>query len=124
MNEHEHQKALFKWVKFAACKMPELDLLYAIPNGGARHIRVAAKLKAEGVSRGVPDICLPVARGGFHGLYIELKKPKCSKSPAGRVTKEQAQWIEDLTKQGYLAQVCVGWEAAKQAIEGYLGDNQ
>jgi len=119
MSEHLEQVALFNWAKLSSKKFPELALMYSIPNGSHRHIAVARKLKAEGVKRGVPDICLPVARGGYHGLYIELKKPKGT-TRAGKPTKEQVQWLSDLGEQGYLAVLCVGWEAARKTIDGYL----
>mgnify|MGYP004433785991 CR=1 FL=1 len=38
-----------------------------------RDARTAANLKRQGVKAGVPDLHLPVARGGYNGLYIELK---------------------------------------------------
>lgn len=109
--EHDEQCALFAW---AAWK-PELHLMHAIPNGGKRDIRTAAKLKAEGVKPGVPDIFLPVAKGGFHGLYIELKRRK-----GGTLSKAQEAWIRALMAQGYLCAVCHGWEAARAEIERYM----
>lgn len=111
--EHWEQVQLFKW----ASARPELSLMYAVPNGGHRDIRVAAKLKAEGVKPGVPDICLPVARGGFHGLYIELKRRK-----GGRVSPEQMLWIEALMREGYACAVCLGWQEARRTIEEYMED--
>jgi len=92
-----------------------LDLLYHVPNGGSRRKSEAGRFKAEGVKAGVPDICLPVARNGLHGLYIELKRKK-----GGRTSKEQEQWIRWLDGQGYLAVVCKGWEEAANLIERYL----
>lgn len=118
MSEHQHQSALFRWAEIS--NIPELDLMYAIPNGGHRNKAVAAKLKKEGVKKGVPDIHLPVARGGFHGLYIELKKPKDTKSGAGKATKEQLDWQIKLNAHGYLTVICIGWEKAKETIESYL----
>lgn len=113
--EHWEQTQLFSWAE----DKPELALMYAIPNGGHRDIRVAVKLKEEGVKPGVPDICLPVARGGCHGLYIELKRRKY-----GRVSPDQLKWIEALIHEGYACAVCCGWEAARDVINGYLeGDN-
>lgn len=113
--EHEEQVMLFKWASLRR----DLDVMYAIPNGGHRDIRVAVKLKAEGVKPGVPDICLPVARNGHHGLYIELKRRKY-----GRVSEDQLKWIEALMHEGYDCAVCCGWEAARDVINGYLeGDN-
>src|SRR5262245_9032875 len=104
--EHEEQKALFTWAALAAGKRPELALMFAIPNGGQRHPAVAKKLKAEGVKAGVPDICLPVARGDYNGLYVELKTVN------GRATDTQKQWMADLAKQGYAVQLCYGWVMA------------
>lgn len=112
--EHFEQVALFVWADLNAYRCPELSLLFAIPNGGKRSKAVAGKLKAEGVRAGVPDLCLPVARGQYHGLFIELKAER------GRVTPLQYEWAEALTDQGYLALVCHGWERAKTAIEKYL----
>ena len=76
---------------------------------------LAARLKAAGVKSGVPDICLPVPRAGYHGLYIELKRQK-----GGRISPEQTEWIDALIKQGYCAAVCRGWEAAREEILRYL----
>lgn len=63
----------------------------------------------------MPDICLPVARGAWHGLYIELKRIKGS-----HIQREQVQWIAALEKQGYRARICKGWDEARKAIEEYL----
>lgn len=109
--EHWEQVQLFAWAAYHR----ELDLMYAIPNGGKRDIRVALKLKEEGVKPGVPDICLPLPRGGKHGLYIELKRRK-----HGRVSPEQLEWLDALMRQGYECAVCCGWEAARDVIERYL----
>jgi hypothetical protein len=114
--EHHEQVALFKWAKMREKRIPELALMYAIPNGGKRSKAVAGKLKAEGVKAGVPDICMPVARGKHHGLYIELK------APGGKPSDTQSKWIKDLSDQGYYACVCVGWENAKTVIEAYLNN--
>ena len=114
-SEHVEQVRLFTWAHYARAAHPELSLLYAIPNGGARHPVVAAKLKAEGVAAGVPDICLPVARGGFHALYIELKRQR-GKGPSD----EQCLWLEALNRYGSRAIWCRGWEAAREVIENYL----
>src|SRR5699024_826416 len=74
MTEHDEQVQRIRWAGLARGAYPALRWLHAVPNGGARNIVVARKLKAEGVQRGVPDLCLPVPRGPYHGLYIELKR--------------------------------------------------
>lgn len=115
-HESAEQTALFKWAAYSAGRYPELRLMHAIPNGGSRDPREARNLKAQGVKAGVPDICLPVPRGGYHGLYIELKRRK-----GGRLSEEQAVWIDRLNRLGYRAVVCRGWDAARAEIEAYLG---
>jgi len=113
--ESNEQQTLVAWAKRHEEEWPELRLLYHIPNEGKRSRRTGARLKAEGLKSGVPDICLPVARGGHHGLYIELKRRKDSK-----VTKEQLEWIADLVAQGYVAAVCRGCDEAISLITRYL----
>jgi hypothetical protein len=89
-------------------------MLVAIPNGSKRDAITGARLKAEGVAKGFPDMVLFVARGGFHGLAIELKVQR------GSVGKEQAQWHDDLRLEGYRVEVCYGWESARDIILHYL----
>ena len=108
------QIQLFHWAFLMRQSLPELQLMFHIPNGGARTKIEGARLKKEGVKSGVPDIFLPVARGGYHGLFIELKAGK------NKPSKNQCEWLEDLTICGYSALCCNGFDEAKEAIEGYL----
>lgn len=114
-SEHVEQVNLFEWARLAQAAHPALRLLYAIPNGGMRNKAVAGKLRAEGVKPGVLDLCLPVPRGVFHGLYIEMKRQE-----GGRVSKDQARWIADLRAEGYSAVVCHGWMQAREVLLAYL----
>ncbi len=113
-HEDAEQAALIQWAFFEAGRLPGVDLLYAIPNGGSRDTREAANLKRQGVKAGVPDLFLPVARGGKHGLYIEMKRRE-----GGRVSDLQKEWIQKLTAQGYECHVCFGFDEAVAAIENY-----
>ena len=113
-HEANEQTALFNWAQLSRCKYPELDLLYHIPNGGSRNRLEAANLKRQGVKAGVPDLCLPVARGGFHGLYIEMKAGK------NKTTDKQNSWLAALKAQGYCTAVCYNWLEAKELLENYL----
>lgn len=114
--ESVEQQRLMRWVEFVSKRQhPELKLLYHIPNEGKRSLATGGKLRAEGLKSGVPDLCLPVPRGKYHGLYIELKRIK-----GGRVSDEQRQWISDLQAVGHRAVVCKGWKAAQAEIEWYL----
>jgi hypothetical protein len=112
-SEHEDQVALIQWFDL---QYPALrGRLAACPNGGQRNAIVAAKLKAEGVRAGYPDLNLLTPRHGFAGLFIELKREK-----GGSLQREQADWIDWLNEQGFMAVVCKGFDAAKEAIQSYL----
>ena len=113
--EDAEQRIIFQWAAMETAAHPELGLLYAIPNGGKRAIKTAIALKAQGVKSGVPDMCLLVARGGYHGLYIELKRQKGS-----TVSETQKSWLTALAEQGYKAVVCKGAEEAIGTIKEYL----
>lgn len=112
--EHNHQVAVFQWAWMARQKYPELSMLVAIPNGGARDIRTGASMKREGVKRGFPDMMLCVSRNGYHGLFIELK------ASGGKLKPEQLEWHARLRNQGYAVVVAVGSDNAIRCIENYL----
>lgn len=112
--EHDLQVALFDWAETAVSEFPELEMLFAVPNGGHRHKAVAAKLKAEGVKAGVLDVFLDVARGGYHGLRVELKVG------TNQPTAAQLEWIDRFTRYGYKTAVCRDLDGLKALIVGYL----
>ena len=114
-SEADEQQMLMEWARLAACKWPELRLMHHIPNEGKRSVASGAQLKRMGLRKGVPDICLPVARGGYHGLYIELKR-----RTGGSLRADQREWIEALRQQGYYADVCRGWDEAARTISEYM----
>lgn len=143
-SEHEEQVALFEWAAWHERQYPELALMFAIPNGGQRHIVVAKKLKDEGVKAGVPDIFLPEPRflnsnvldvspssccywgvseleekedGGTYycGLFIEMKVGR------NKLTQNQEDWIEDLIENRYIYAICYGADEAIELLEWYLG---
>lgn len=107
-DEHTEQVWLIQRLALLEGRIPELALVFAIPNFSGRlgkvppiaAVRQAQKLKAEGRKPGVPDLCWPVARGRFHGLYVEMKRIGESPRP------EQLTWHDDLRAQGYPAWSC------------------
>ena len=115
LTEDEEHLLLVRWAELHHGKQPELDLLLHIPNGGKRSKVEAARFKAMGVKPGVPDLLLPVPRGKYHGLFIELKRRS-----GGRVSEHQGAWLCRLAEQGYRVAVCKGWEEARDEIESYL----
>lgn len=113
-DEGDNQEMLFQWVRLQQGRYPELGLLYHVPNGGKRDKLTAVTLKRQGVRAGIPDLVLPVARAGFHSLYIELKVGK------NKTSKDQDRILESLEQQGNYTAICYGWEPARDVILHYL----
>ena len=114
ISETDEQIKIIEWARFMERASPELALLYHVPNGGKRSMSEAARFKREGVKAGVPDLCLPVPRGGYHGLCIELKAVN------GKPSDYQLQWLTMLSQQGYCAKLCYGADEAIRTIDKYL----
>lgn len=113
--EDAEQTALFRWAAYNSRKYPELELMFHIPNGGKRGKAEAARFRAMGVRAGIPDIFLPAARGGSHGLFIEMKRIH-----QGRVSEDQKRMMARLEEAGYMCRVCRGWCEASEVIIKYL----
>jgi hypothetical protein len=120
--EHQHQVALIAWaerIRIPAASDVKAgavvkDYLLAIPNGGKRTPREGVRLKAEGVKPGVSDLMLPLRRGGFGGLWLEMKAPN------EKPTKTQYEWLDKMAKAGYRAEWCDDWRKAADIITNYL----
>lgn len=115
--EAQEQSALFEWADKQQGKYPELRWMHAIKNGGSLKggEREGKRLKEQGVKAGVADVFLPCARGRYHGLYIEMKRVRDSRTSA-----EQIKFKYDMNEQGYLAHICYGWEQAADKILHYF----
>lgn len=113
-NEDREQIAIMDWSLTVRNQYPELKLLYHVANERKCSPQQGQLLKRKGVKRGVPDMFLPVPRGGYCGLYIELK------ADGGRVSKDQAWWLKELEEQGYCTCICLGWQDAAKTLQWYL----
>jgi len=112
LNEHQEQKILVRWYRLQYSQYAKY--LFAVPNGGVRHIGTAIKIKEEGGLAGIPDLFLMIPKGGYHGLLIEMKVK------GGRVSDSQKEFMEAALLMGYQAVVCYGFEQARDAINNYL----
>jgi len=108
--EDQEQLLAVKWL--ARNDIP----FYFIPNGGKRNLLEAIKFKSLGVKAGIPDLCIPVAKQNFHGLYIELKRRK-----GGKVSKSQHYWLQQLVYQGYDCFVAMGADDLIAYVKNYMG---
>lgn len=114
MSEAQEQATVIEWALYNQNRYPELKLLHHIPNGGRRDARTGAMMKRQGVKAGVPDLHLPVSRGKYHSLYIEMKTDK------GRPTETQKEWLDALNAEGNMAVICHSAEEAIAVIKLYL----
>ena len=92
-------------------------LMWGSAAGVRTNIRQAALAKKMGNKKGIPDVSFRVARGGFHGLDIEMKRLYPKK---GSVKPEQRQMIADLNSEGYSAHIAYGADEAFDILQAYL----
>ena len=115
--EFEMQAALFTWARLPTvqAKYRGIDLLEGSMNGVKLSAAQAGKAKAAGMLKGAHDVTLPVARGGFIGLSIELKAGK------NMPTNEQKDYANRLLDEGWkVLFIWDDWTLAKGEIEAYL----
>jgi hypothetical protein len=119
--EQDDQRHVFLWAKAQEMSgnrnLRKLALLFAIPNSsGKRSYKLSNFLSSQGLKSGIPDLFLPVAMGGFFGLFLELKR----KVDPARVSEEQKKWIAALNAENYLALVVYGEKEACETLQNYL----
>lgn len=132
-SEDGNQMALFAWAALNTETYPQLKNLFAIPNGGNRHIVEAIKFVGTGTRSGVPDTMLAEAiqkrdyQGfgeafsyGYHGLFIEMKKEMYRNRKNGGRSDEQIEWSNRLTAAGYYVKTCYNWIEARDTLIAYL----
>ena len=123
-SDFSQQAALFCWCALNIKKYPELKWYYSIQNEEqSGSIIRGARSKQTGKKKGVSDTCLPVKRGNYSGLYIEMKKPslkpKTEKGMGGE-KPEQREFGEFVQSQGYGYVVCWSWKEARDILIQYL----
>jgi len=114
ITESQIQQALIKWARLMVGKYPELKYLYAIPNGANTTARNRARLIREGLLAGVSDLHLPIPKGGFIGLWIEMKTDK------GKLSPSQLEWLNAMHSYGHQCAVARSWTFAAKVIKDYL----
>jgi hypothetical protein len=101
--EHEEQREFVQWFR----QTYPGTIIFAIPNGGARSPATASRLKAEGVTNGVPDLFIPAWE-----TWVEMKRTK-----GGSLSLEQTLMHLHLQGLFYKVIVAKGFEDAKQQIK-------
>tara|TARA_R110000823_G_scaffold306527_1_gene428973 strand:+ start:988 stop:1329 length:342 start_codon:yes stop_codon:yes gene_type:complete len=110
MSEASLQANVIKYLKL---QYP--SVIYCASLGGQYqpYISQRNKAKATGYVKGFPDLGIYEPRGKYHGLFIEIKEK-------GYATKEQKEWITQLSQRGYMAVVCKGIDSIIKVIDEYL----
>lgn len=112
-HEDTEQKIIFEWAGYH----PHLRWLMAIPNGGNRDPREAARLKAQGVKAGVADMFLPIPNGEHCGLWVELKRRQ--QDGPSRTSPKQRLFLADMADKNYHTAICYGADDAIRVIKEY-----
>lgn len=113
-SEATEQENVISWCDHHERLYPELKWIHHCPNGGSRQRAEAVRLKAQGVKSGVPDLHLPIPKGAYAGLYLEMKYDK------GTIQKSQKEWIAGMAAAGHYACICYGYDNAVKVIESYV----
>jgi hypothetical protein len=106
-SEDAEQEAVVEY-----CDLLHIPIVH-IPNEGKRSLSYAARMKRMGLRSGFPDLLVPIARGGYHGLFIEMKYGK------NKTTEAQKKWLHMLSSEGYATAVCYTSGDAIRLIEKY-----
>lgn len=112
--ESDIQKAFFRAVAYS----PWVGRIWATPNGGLRNKITAATMKAEGVLAGVWDVFVAIPAHGYHGMFIEFKRPPQS-SARTRLTDQQLAFAERMGHD-YRMEVHTDAAEAFAAVKDYL----
>lgn len=112
--EEAIHRACIQWVALQSARHPLLRWLAHVPNGGKCPRSEAGKLRAMGVRPGLPDILLPRRSGLWTGLAVEIK------SPSGRLSKSQQEWLAALAQDGWLTAVVRSVDEFQQVCSCFL----
>tara|TARA_R110000737_G_scaffold80_3_gene627 strand:+ start:1004 stop:1408 length:405 start_codon:yes stop_codon:yes gene_type:complete len=100
-------------VKYLQLKYPKARYCASLGGQYQPYRSQRNKAKSTGYVKGFPDLGIYEAKGGYFGLFIEIKE-------RGTATKEQKEWINDLNKRGYLASCIKGFDSISAIIDIYM----
>lgn len=114
--EFDEQAALIAWCRIPAniARYPGLDLISASLNGVKLSKAQAGKAKAAGMLAGEHDLRIPVPRGEFIGISVEMKAGR------NKPTTEQLWYGSRLQEEGWKVVYAWSWIEARDAIVAYL----
>lgn len=135
--EEQEQITLLHWAAFQRIRIPGVreklplsEFIIAIPNGAhlagnekQRGMQMA-RLKRLGLKPGASDLLVALARGEWHGLWLEMKRPRHTfdggAAIARAVREDQRTFGELMQRVGYRHAVAYGFEEAQSIVESYV----
>lgn len=120
--EHQHQVAVFQWIRHMQARYPEFRFAFSIPNGLLGKLTPAqrARARAEGYRAGPSDIFWPlVIPRSRAGLWIEQKVPEKRSAKFGGLTDQQLEFRVHVIAEGYEHHVCYDCEETIAVIKDY-----
>ena len=121
MTEKQEHKAVCQYLKSQYPKV----IFNTDMSGLKLTIGQSVQAKALRSSRGFPDIVIYEPRGGYHGLFIEMKRTgeklyKKNGDPKTDHIREQIEMVHKLKDLGYYAFIAYGFNDAKDVIDTYM----
>jgi hypothetical protein len=115
--EKDIQATFFSWRDMFKRNYPQLNAIFAVPNGIWTFKAVAKSMVRQGMTAGIPDvICAHPSRDGkFHGLFIEFK------SETGETSEQQEFFLKYFSDLGYRTAICRNWWTAANLVNEHLG---
>ena len=110
--ESQLQQSAKRWFDYQYPDMARM--LIAIPNGGKRGKIEAGIMKAEGVTKGAPDMVLFAAKNGYNFLCLEFK------TATGRQSESQKAWQADAERNGSKYVIIRSVDQFIETINNYL----
>lgn len=101
-------------VKYLKLQYPSIRYCASLGGQYQKYQSQRNRAVSTGYVKGFPDLGIYEGRGGFFGLFLEIKTKK------GYPTKEQKQWLIDLNERGYLAKCIKGFDDIINEIDNYL----
>lgn len=106
-SEHAEQVTVINWFRREYHDL----IIFAIPNGELRHPMVAARLKSEGVTPGIPDLCI-IKDDAV--IWVEMK------AQGGRLSNVQKEIHQKMRGLKHTVLVCYGFKDAIEQIKENL----
>lgn len=114
--EEEQQTLFFDYCRAKSHAHPAYAMAFAIPNERKASIQRRIAMKRAGLTKGIPDICVPVANDKYNALFIEMKVKPNKPSP------EQKEIMKALCSVGNYAVLCWSADEAIEILDKYIAD--